>query len=560
MVCEVYENLENTTKGLEKTSILADFLGEIEKKGDYEIIYLLQGNIFADYDSREIGISEQLMTKAIAKAMGVSEERVTEEFREKGDLGKAVEEIEKNKKQSALFSSKLDVEKVLNNLRKLPSLEGKGAVSRKIDLIVELLHAAKPKEAKYLVRLVLGDLKIGVGGGLLRDAIVEHCFKPKDIPEKKEYVDKVQAAYDKVTDFAEVFEKSCKNNLESISLSPGKPVKVMLYPKAKDVEDAFRIVGEPAAFEFKYDGFRIMINKDGEGNVKLFTRRLEDVSNQFPDVVDFVKEYVDAESFIVDGEVVGYDPKTKKYKEFQAISQRIKRKYDIDKMAKELPVELRVFDIIYCDGEDLIDKGFKDRRELLEKIVKEKKYSIRLAEQIVTSDVDEAQEFFDKALAENQEGLMGKGLDKPYRPGARIGYGVKIKPEDKDFDLVITGAEWGTGKRGGWLTSYEVSCRDENGDLLEVGKVSTGLKEKKEGGVSFEEMTEKLKKIITEEEGRKIKVKPEIVVSVQYQNIQKSPTYSSGWALRFPRILRLRPDRGVEDLTSLEEIEEEGSE
>jgi len=258
-ICGVYHALESTTKGLEKTDILASFLGEI--RDEPELIYLLQGRLFADYDNRELGISLQLVIKAIGRAAGIGEDEVVDEFKELGDLGKVAEAVlGKRKKQTALFSKKLSVEKVLENLRKIPTIEGKGTVDQKIGYIVDLLHSATPEEAKYVVRTVLSDLKIGVGSGILRDAIVVHCFAPKDLDDKKVCAVAVQEAYDKATDFAEVFERACDDSLEKIKLKPGKPVKVMLFPKAKSVEDAFRIVGRPAAFEYKYDGFRIMIN------------------------------------------------------------------------------------------------------------------------------------------------------------------------------------------------------------------------------------------------------------------------------------------------------------
>ncbi len=555
-ICEVYERIGSTTKGLEKTKILADFLKEI--KNNPEIIYLLIGKVFADWDSKELGISEQLAIKILSRTAGVKDDEVIEEFRNLGDLGKVTEVVfKKRKHQKSLFSNKLNTEKIIKNIKKMPSLEGKGTVGSKINLIVELLHSATPLEAKYLIRTVLGDLKIGVGRGILRDAIVKSCFAPKNIGEKKECAIKVQEAYDKSTDFAEVFEKACKKELDKIKLLPGKPVKVMLFPKAKDIEDAFRIIGRPAAFEYKYDGFRVMINKDEKGKIKIFTRRLEEVTNQFPEIVDYVKSHIKGKSFIIDGEAVGYNLKTKGYTPFQVVSQRIKRKYVISEMAKEFPIELEVFDIIYYNGKNFIDNPFKERRKLIEKIIKEEPLKIVLSKQIITGDSKKVGEFYEEALEKSQEGLMGKNLSAPYKPGARIGYAVKLKPEDKDFDLVITGAEWGTGKRAGWLTSFDVSCKDDEEELLEVGKVSTGLKELKEGGLSFKEMTEKLKELITEQSGRKIKVKPEVVVAVQYQNIQKSPTYSSGYALRFPRIKTLRPDRGINDIATIEEIRKE---
>jgi DNA ligase-1 len=555
-LCKVYKALESTTKGLEKTKILADFLSKI--KSSPETIYLLKGEVFPDYDERELGISSKLAIKSIAKATGIKNSEVVKEFKKLGDLGKVAESVMKNKKQKSLFSSKLTTEKVLKNLQKLPGLEGKGTIERKISLIVELLHASSAKEAKYIIRTVISDMKVGVGNGLLRDAIIVCCFKPKDIAEKKQYIEIVQDAYDKTSDFAEIFEKSCKgkDGLKKISLAPGKPIKVMLFPKAKDFDDAFRIVGKPAAFEFKYDGFRMMVNKTSEDKISIFTRRLDNVTRQFPDVVSYVKKNIKGKSFIIDCEAVGYDSKTKKYQPFQAVSQRIKRKYDIEKLVKELPIELVVFDCVYYNGESFIQEPFKKRRKIIEKIVKQEKFKISLANQIVTEKKQEAEEFLERALKEGQEGLMAKSLSAPYKPGARIGYAVKLKPEDKDFDLVITGAEWGTGKRAGWLTSFDVSCRHD-GKLLEIGKVSTGLKEKPSEGLSFKELTKKLKPLITEEKGRKVKTKAKLVVTVQYQNIQKSPTYNSGYALRFPRTKTLRPDRDKSDIATLNEIKKE---
>ncbi len=564
-LCEIYSALESTTKGLEKIEILSKFLGEIVESP--HLIYLLQGKVFADWDSQELGISHQLAIRAIGRATGQNDSEVVDKFRDLGELGSAAEfMIAKKKQQTALFTSKLSVEKVMANLKRIPSKEGKGTVDLKIGLVIELLNSAKPLEAKYIIRTILGDLKIGVGSGILRDAIVDYCFSPQNQEEKKMYSIKVQEAYDKATDFAEVFSMAVKNELDKIKLSPGKPVKVMLFPKAKSVEDAFRIVGRPAAFEYKYDGFRVMINKEASGGggsdspkggrIKIFTRRLENVTNQFPEIVDYVESHIVGDSFILDAEAVGFDAKTKKYTEFQAISRRIKRKYDIEKTMKLLPIELAVFDIIYYEGKSLIEETFENRRKLIEKVVKEEPFKIVLAKQIISDDIEEVEKFYTKALDDNQEGLMGKSLSAPYKPGARVGYAVKLKPEDKDLDLVITGAEWGTGKRAGWLTSYDVACLD-NGELLEIGKVSTGLKELKDEGLSFGEMTEMLKKLVIEEHGRKIKVRPEIVVTVQYQNIQKSPTYNSGYALRFPRVTRLREDRGVEDIATIEEVEEE---
>jgi DNA ligase-1 len=556
-LCKVYEKLESTSKRLEKTEILAGFLKELKKEKDKQIIYLLRGRIFPDYDEREIGISNKLVIKAMVKAIGSSKQEINNLWKDLGDLGSVAEKITSKKKQSTLSKKTLTVEKVLDNLQKLPKFEGKGTIDKKINLISELLTAAEPIEARYLVRTILGDLRIGIGEGTLRDSIAWECF---DKDDKKAY-DIVQNAYDKSTDFAVVFEKACKSKkeLESLNLQPGKPAKVMLFLKEDSIEEGFDRVGKPALIEYKYDGFRMMINKFKENSktkIKIFTRRLDEVTKQFPEVKEYVKKYVKGSSFILDAEAVGYDPKTKTYKPFQEISHRIKRKYDINKIAKELPIEVNVFDILYYNGKSFIQEPLKKRRQKIDEIVKNKKYKIKTAKSIKTSNIEKAKKFYDKALSEGEEGIMMKNLEAPYKPGSRVGYGIKIKPEAREFDLVIVKGEYGTGKRAGWITSYTVACKS-NDKLLELGKVSTGLKEKSSEGLSFKELTKKLKPLIKKEKGRQVEVSPKIVVTVMYQNIQKSPTYESGYALRFPRITRLRPDRGVEDIAKLREIKKE---
>ena len=210
----------------------------------------------------------------------------------------------------------------------------------------------------------------------------------------------------------------------------------MLPVKVTEISEAFRICGVPCAIEHKYDGFRVVITKEGN-EVKLFTRRLENVTKQFPDVVETVKKHVKAKDFILDSEVVGYDPKTKRYKPFESISQRIKRKYDIDKLIKKLPVEINAFDILYLNGKSLVNEPFKKRRELLEKIIKPEHYKIKPSVQLVTDSEVKAMQFYKEALKMGEEGIMIKNLNATYQPGRRVGHIVKMKPVSNDLDLVI---------------------------------------------------------------------------------------------------------------------------
>ncbi len=553
-LAELYEKASGTTKRLEKIKILADFLKDL-KESDKEVLYLLLGDIYPEFDERKIGISNQLTIKAISKATGTEKEKVVHEWKTIGDLGKVAEKLTQHKKQSTLHSHILTTEKVLENLRKLPELEGKGTVNKKISLITELLTSATPIEALYLVRTLIGDLRIGIKESTVREAMASAFFKGN-----KKAAKEIQDAIDKANDLAEVFisvKKRRLKDLEKISMEIGKPVKVMLAQKAKTIKEGFEKVGKPCAIEYKYDGFRLLIHKKDD-KVILFTRRLENVTKQFPEVIDYIKKYVKGKSFILDSEAVGFDRKTKEYKPFQSVSQRIKRKYDIDKLVEKLPVEINVFDILYYNGKSLLNEPFRKRTELIKKIIKNHPYKIIHAKQIITGDEKRAKAFYKKALIDNQEGVMMKKLDAFYQPGSRVGHMLKIKPEERDFDLVIVGAEYGKGKRAGWLSSFVLACKGKKkGEYLEIGKVGTGIKEKKELGISFDELTKKLTPLIIKEKGKNVKIKPKIVVAVTYQEIQKSPNYSSGFALRFPRFTALRPDKGPGDITTIKEVEKD---
>jgi len=561
-LCQTYEDLEQNPSRLKKTEILADFLKKLKTEHNKEIIYLLQGKTFPDYSEKEFGISEKLCIKALEKASGISNKDIIQKWKELGDLGKVAEQIISKKKQHTLFSHKLTTEKVLDNLKKLPELEGKGTIDKKLALISELLTSASGIEAKYIIRILLNDLRIGVASGTIRDSIRNACFSEKQLQDsenKKQITEAVQDSYDKANDFVVVFEKACKGikELNKTVLTPGNPIKVMLPPKADSIEDGFNRCGKPMAVEYKYDGFRMLINKDEKGEIKIFTRRLDNVTKQFPDVVKYIQEHVKAKSFIIDSEAIGFDSKTKKYTPFEAVSQRIKRKHNIQELVKKLPIEVNVFDLIYLNGKSLISETFEKRTKLLRKLIKPHKYKIRTAHQLITSDEKKVEEFYKAALKDNQEGVMFKNLKSPYKPGARVGHMLKFKPSENELDLVITGAEYGKGKRAGAFATFTLSCLNEKtNEFLEIGKAS-GLKEKSELGLSFTELTKKLKPLTIKESGRQAIIKPKIVVTILYQNIQRSPTYKSGFALRFPRITHLRIDRSPNDVASLSEVKED---
>jgi DNA ligase-1 len=545
---KVYEKVDSTSRTLEKTAIVSEFLRGVPKEELREVIFLLQGRVYPEWDARELGLGSKLVVKAISQVSGFPTEKVEDKWRELGDLGLVAEKLIVNKVQSTLFQEELTIERVVKTLRKVIEQEGAKSIDRKIKMLSDLFSDSDEKGVKYLVRIVLGILRIGLGEGVLRDSISGAFNVGK---ENTEY------AHNLLNDFGEVgvlAKESGDGALQEVGISIGKGIKVMLAQKVGTIAEGFEKVGETAGFEYKYDGFRLQVHKRGD-SVKLLTRSLEDVTAQFPELVEGIKTCVSSGDVVLEGEAVGFNPATKRYVAFQNISQRIKRKYDIKETASKFPVELNLFDILYLDGKTLINEPFKLRRELLEGITKEEDKKVVLSKCLVTSSTDKAEKFYKAALEEGQEGLMIKNLDAPYKPGSRVGHMVKLKPVMESLDLVIVGGEWGTGKRASWLSSFELACKDgETGEFLAIGKMGTGVKEKDEEGVSFAQLTELLRDAIISTDGRIVKVRPEIVIEVAYEEIQSSPTYGSGFALRFPRLLKLRVDRDPDSVDDLNRV------
>ncbi len=554
--------LESVSKRYDKTKLIAEVFKNLDDE-DVKILPLaLQGNFFPRYITLDIGVSSKLVLKAISKTYNSSVEKIEKLWKEKGDLGLVAQSLSKKEKQMSLFSKSLTLKEVFNALQKFPEITGEKSVDKKLTIIIGFLSRAKDLEVKYLVRLLIGDLRAGIGEGILRDSLIlsfiikewEHretdeLLIPKDLSEK------VQLAFDILNDESEIalILKYHPEDFEKfIKIKIFRPIKLMLAQRVKNVQESFSTVGKPAMFEYKYDGFRVQIHKNND-EIKLFTRKLEDVTKQFPDVLPYLKKNIKAKKIILDSEFIGYDPETKKALPFQKISQRIKRKYDIIKLSELLPVKPKIFDIILLEDKELLNTHFKERRKLLEENVIVEENKIELSNALLTDNLEEAQQFYNKSLEEGNEGLMAKNLEGIYKPGSRVGYMVKIKPILDTLDLVILGGEYGEGKRSNWISSFIVGVRSGD-EFLTIGKVGSGLKEKEEEGLTFKQLTEMLKPLIIEEKGKEVKVKPKIVVEVAMEEIQKSESYSSGFALRFPRIIKLRDDKSIDETTTLEEI------
>lgn len=643
-IAELYNELEATTLKLKKTRILSRFLEKAPAGEIGNVILLCMGRVFPEWSEKEIGIASLLMVRSLAKAYGVPEKKIEDAWKKTGDLGLVAEEFASKKMQKALFSKKLSSEKVISNLRKAAEISGPKSQEGKMGLIGELLASASGKEAKYITRTVIGDLRVGIAEGIIRDAIAGAYFsdirwsallssneggekayeKIMKSSEGKRFIieDSVYAWMEKENpgllkefeaknkaeiksakeissiasfwkkkigaDFVFVEDAELGNALKSrtigaveeahaltndyalaartalesgnegltkLSLTLFRPIKVMLAQKVENVEEAFETVGRPAAIEYKFDGFRMQIHKEGD-HTEIYTRRLENVTLQFPEIASAAKKALRAKSCIVEGEAIGIDRHTGKWLPFQELSRRIKRKYDIREHAGETPVMLNLFDTIYIDGKSLIKKSFLERRNALKEITREIPGTVVLAKQIITDSPKKAKEFYEESLSLGNEGAMFKNLAAEYKPGSRVGYMIKLKPVMETLDLTIVGADWGEGKRVGWLSSFVLACRDEAGNFVSIGRLGTGIKEKAEEGTSFIELTNLLKPHIIREEGTHADIAPSIVLEVAYEEIQKSPSYESGYALRFPRLVRLRPDKSVNDVDGIDRVVE----
>ncbi|MBI4017410.1 MAG: ATP-dependent DNA ligase [Candidatus Aenigmarchaeota archaeon] len=547
-IVSVYERLEATPSKLEKARIAAAFLRELDRGALHYATILLTGRVFPAYDARELGVAEQTMIKAVARVSGFPTEDVEKRFAKKGDLGLVAEGLLKGKKQRTLGHGTLTVDRVVGNLQKLPDATGAKSQERKVALVSELLASASPLEARYIVRNVLGDLRVGVAEGIVRDAIVA-AFIETDSKERKGAANAVEYAWNILSDFGEVAEIARTHGirgLRGVRPTVGKPIQMMLGIAAEKISDVTKEHGTVIA-QYKYDGMRVQIHKRGE-RIWVFTRRLEDVTKQFPDIVGLCKSGLRSRECIVDGEALGI--RNGKPVPFQALSQRIQRKYDIERMAKEIPVQLNLFDAVYADGALLLDKPLAERWDILRGIVRESAGKFQMAEQVLSDDIRTLEKFYKDALDAGQEGVFLKVPTSAYVFGRHVGGWYKIKPIMETLDLVIVGATWGEGKRTRWLSSYVLACRDpETGRLLECGMLSTGLTEEQ-----YDEVTRTMKPLIETEKGKSVTIKPKVVIEAGYQEIQKSPTYSSGYALRFPRLVRVRTDKNVEEVDTLERV------
>jgi len=535
--------IEAEPADLETVALVADLFADA---GDALPILarFVQGRVFPAYSERKLDVGPRLCHEAIARAAGpnVDADDVEDRLAETGDIGGVAASYDVGGQRGlGAFTDadddELSVREVYDDLAGLAAAEGAGSEDEKVATLFGLFtRCGTDAEARYLARLVLGEMRIGVGEGTVRDAVAA-AF---DVPTES-----VARALQVSNDYglvAETARDRGDDGLADIHLEIGRPVKAMLA-QAGSVADALDSWSE-SAVEVKFDGARVQLHHDPAGETRVFSRNMADVTAALPEIVEFADAHLDVPT-IVDGEVVAVDDDGAPLP-FQEVLRRFRRKHDVERMREEVRVELRVFDCLHAAGTDLLDEHLLDRHAML---VDRLGDTGAVSEILVSDDPAEIEAFEERALAAGHEGVMLKDPDSSYTPGKRGKQWLKRKPDVETLDLVVTGAEWGEGRRAETLGTFLLSARTDDG-YETIGKVATGLDDEE-----LADLDRRLAPHVRDENGQTVDIDPAVVLEVGYEEIQRSPTYSSGYALRFPRFLAVRDDKAPADADTLVRVE-----
>lgn len=566
-MADTYEKIQETTKRLEITDYLVDLFKKTDKNLIDKVVYLTQGKLYPDFMGIEIGVAEKLAIKAIGFATGRDLESIDKVYKKMGDIGLVAQEFLKDRAQATLFKERLTVEKVYETLDKIAKTSGPGSIDAKLKYISSLLNNATLKEAKYIIRTTTGELRLGVADYTVLDALAIAYTNDKGNRPL------LERAYNLSSDLGGIAKSVATKGMDGIKkfkITLGKPIRPMLAERLETAQEIVEKLQGRCIAEYKLDGERIQIHKDGN-SATLFSRRLENITHHYPDIIKLSRSNLRADKAIVEAECVAMNLDTGELLPFQELMHR-RRKYEIEEAMRAYPVSLFFFDILYFNREDLTQNPYSKRREILEKIVA-KDDRVRVVQSMKSNDPKEIEKFLEEAISDGCEGLVIKDADSTYRAGAREFSWIKLKREYRSelkdtLDLVIVGAFYGRGRRAGKYGAFLLAAYDKEVDTFRtVCKIGTGF---------TDEDLERFPKIlapykIPHRHGRvdsKLEADvwfvPQIVIETIAAEITVSPTHTccmdairkdSGLALRFPKHTgKIRDDKSPEDATSVNEI------
>ena len=568
------EQLEQTSSRLTLIDILSELFKVVKADEIDKVVYLIQGRVGPFSEAVEIGMSEKLVAASIARAYDTDKEKVLKEYAKVGDLGKVASQLASHPEREKRAEGSLAVNEVFDTLTEIAKTTGAGTVEKRINLLAGLLRVSDPISAKHLARIPMGSSRLGVGDPTILDAFAQAKLGDR----KKRKI--LETAYNQTSDLGLIgktlWEKGEKG-ITSLGVMVGRPIRSQLAERLPDAKTILEKMGGEVHVQYKYDGFRVQIHKDGD-KVRLFSRNLEETTSMFPDLCEGAEKQIKAKSAIFDSEALAYNPDSEEFLPFQETTKR-RRKYDIDAMAKKLPLRAFVFDILYFDGKPLIDLPLVERIAYLKKALKEDDVLIPQPGE-VTKSVERIEELFNESLTKGLEGLVTKRPDSKYEAGARNFNWVKLKRHSAGelhdtIDCVILGYIFGKGKRSGFgAGSLLVGVYDDKLDeFVTVSKIGTGLTDEE-----WKEIKVKSEKFKVQSKPARVNslitptvwVQPKIVIEVLADEVTKSPTHTAGlrdaqakvksgekamgYALRFPRLVKFRSDKKPEEATTVKEL------
>ena len=530
IIAKTLENMEGTTKRLELTDFLVGLFKETPQDLLPKIVYLIQSKIRPDFEGIELGMAEKLAIRSLSKSSGTPVKKIQEIYQDDGDLGHSAEKILQLKKQTTFVNEPITLERVYDTFFKIAKTEGKGSQDMKIKYISSLLNDAMPIDGKFILKILLGTLRLGVADNTIIDALTIAFTGSK---EKRHQVEDAYNVSSDLGKVAQVISEEGINGVEKFQISIFNPVRPMLADRVKSESEALEKMGKKFAAEYKLDGERVQVHLKNK-QVILFSRRLENITKFYPDIVENISKSLKTREAILEAEAVAVNENTGEFLPFQELMHR-RRKYNLERAVSEIPITLNFFDVLYFDGKNCLGLSYEERRKNLEEIVVEDKFAKLVPMVTVTTD-DQIEDFLENSINSGCEGLMLKSLEGQYRAGMRGSNWLKLKREYRNelgdsLDLVVIGAFFGRGRRTGrYGTLLVATYNDENDTFSSICKVGTGFTDE-----NLDQLYQILSNKVTLKKNQKINSEmesdvwfdPELVIEVVASEITLSPIHKT---------------------------------